>query len=617
MKREISRFLAPGLAAAVMLATLNAPAQLTLGIARSGDQSVLSWPTTASNCVLQCATNVAAPNWLAVSNADPVIVSNNFTVSIYNLARTLFFRLQRTNTTFVPAGMVLIPAGSFTIGDTLDGDTEPEGDAIAAPADVYLSAFYMETNLISYGQWKTVYDWAITNGYQFDQAGAGKGAIYPVTDVTWFDCVKWCNARSEEEGLTPAYYTNPAQTAVYRSGWVALDNFCVKRSGAYRLPTEAEWEKAARGGLVGQRFPWGNRISERQANYSSWAAYEYGGDPYDDGPSGGNPIGTNGGGPCTSPVGSFPPNGYGLYDMAGNVQEWCWDNYVPSADAAIGSPYLGGTDPCGPNWDGGIGRVLRGGDWASSAFWERCAYRRCDNPTSHAHPRGFGGRCVVGPSAFGEAFSDDFSTGLNPAVWEVSQTTPNLYSVNVSQGKVQLAKIAPSPGGLQNVAIHLNLAALGSPITNDFSIQIDFTNAVVVSGLNQVELRTYYQDGSFFVTGYDYSGGPNVYTWDGTFLWPMSVTGNSGTLRICRTGDEVNGLFNGQGIFGSGRTSPLTEVTLVLQNNNGSDDAISVTFDNFSLTSPSLPTQHHAAAARAGRNPEARESTRTSENVAK
>lgn len=275
--------------------------------------------------------------------------------------------------------------------------------------------------------------------------------------------------------------------------------------------------------------------------------------------------------------------------MAGNVQEWCWDYYVPSPDAPIGSPYWGGTDPCGPNWDGGMGKVLRGGAWCMGAFQARCAYRCVDWPTTSAHPQGFGGRCVVGPSGFGDVFFDDFSTGLNPAVWSVSQTTPNLYSVNVAQGRLQLAKTAHNPGGLQNVAVHLNITPLGGPIPNDFSIQIDFTNAVVPGpGVDQVELRTYYQDGSFFFTGYEYNGGLKVYTWDGTFLLPMSAAGTSGTLRICRTGSEVVGLFNGVAIFGSGPVSPLAEVVLVLQNNNGSDDAISVTLDRFSLTSPSL-----------------------------
>ena len=95
----------------------------------------------------------------------------------------------------------------------------------------------------------------------------------------------------------------------------------------------------------------------------------------------------------------------------------------------------------------------------------------------------------------------------------------------------------------------------------------------------------------FFFTGYEYDNDLKAYTWDGTMSWPVSVTGNSGTLRIVRTGGEIIGFFNGEALWGAGTTSPLTDVTFVLQNNSGSDDAISVTFDNFSLTSPSLPTR--------------------------
>ena len=272
-----------------------------------------------------------------------------------------------------PAGMALIPAGVFTMGDTLDGG----GDN--TPISVTVSAFYMDVSLVSYAQWQSVYNWATNSGYGFTNAGLGKAANHPVQTLDWYDVVKWSNARSEKAGLTPVYYTDAGLTQVYTNG--ETDAVYVNwAANGYRLPTEAEWEKGARGGLSGQRFPWGNTVSESQANYyGCTTCYSY-----DLGPNGDNAAFNDGVGPYTSPVGSFAANGYGLYDMAGNVFEWCWD--------WVGTPYAGGSDPRGPA--SGSNRVLRGGSWNTYAYVARCAFRGSSTPAyAYAH---VGFRCVRG-----------------------------------------------------------------------------------------------------------------------------------------------------------------------------------------------------------------------------
>lgn len=90
-----------------------------------------------------------------------------------------------------PAGMALIPAGVFTMGDALDG----ESDAIPT-VSVAVSEFYMDVNSVTFGEWQTVYNSATSSGYGFDNAGSGKAANQPVQTVDWYDTVKWCNARS-------------------------------------------------------------------------------------------------------------------------------------------------------------------------------------------------------------------------------------------------------------------------------------------------------------------------------------------------------------------------------------------------------------------------------------
>lgn len=266
-----------------------------------------------------------------------------------------------------PEGMVLIPAGSFLMGDSFG-----EGWYDELPVhEVYVSAFYMDKYEVTKALWDEVASWAQDNGYDIKPYYAsGKAPDHPAYAVSWFNAVKWANARSEKEGLTPVFYTNETLSTVYRTGWVNVMNEWVNwDADGYRLPTEAEWEKAARGGCEGQRFPWcdTNTIDHTRANYTSTYLFSYDmvqapGYRY-------HPTYATGW-PCTSPVGSFAPNGYGLYDMAGNVNEWCWDWWRDSTYHYTVSPV---TNPRGPSW--GIHRVLRGGGWYNFAFYCRVSYR--------------------------------------------------------------------------------------------------------------------------------------------------------------------------------------------------------------------------------------------------
>ena len=296
----------------------------------------------------------------------------------------------------VPEGMVLIPAGSFDMGDAF-GEGYPDERPVHA---VTVSAFYIDRCEVSKAQWDTVHAWAITNGYVFESAGAGKATNHPVHSVNWYDCIRWCNARSEMEGRKPAYYIGalperrtpvslvdkPAMPDVYRAGRAYdMQDAWVRWDAGYRLPTEAEWEKAARGGAKGRRFPWSDAdtISNAHANYSSVIPF-----PYDQNPTRGfQPDDAVRDIPFTCPVDAFPPNGYGLYNMAGNVWEWCWDwhhekDYV----------FCPRSDPHGYVTSGGTEtdlRAGRGGSWVGSANACRVAYRGSMRPGMRADFVGF------------------------------------------------------------------------------------------------------------------------------------------------------------------------------------------------------------------------------------
>lgn len=285
--------------------------------------------------------------------------------------RVRIVRLFATTATLLVLGlaasaqdMTLIPAGTFSMGDAFS-----EGGVEERPVhEVTLAAFFMDTKAVTKAFWDEVANWAKDRTYDITAGGGtGKAANHPVYDISWYEALKWSNARSEKEKLTPCYTVSGQ---VYRAGESIPD--CNWNADGYRLPTEAEWEKAARGGAAGRRFPWADTdtIQHARANYYSSATYGY-----DTSPTRGyHPDYTPGQTtPYTSPVDSFTPNGYGMYNMSGNLYAWCWDYYDPGY--YLTSPPV---DPRGPST--GTERLMRGGSWGSQSSSCRVAFRASKPP---------------------------------------------------------------------------------------------------------------------------------------------------------------------------------------------------------------------------------------------
>ena len=251
---------------------------------------------------------------------------------------------------------VLIPTDTANIGND-------QSLVEFQPAhDVLTSAYYAGVTEITNIQYKLFAD-ATGRSYPSDPVADYfvNHPDYPVVNVSWHDAAEYCNWLSERFGYTPCYNTT--------------DWSCTYSNDGFRLPTEAEWERAARGRLEGASYPWGEDFIADRANYSGYTGdldnlkIEF----------------ATGRGPM--PVASFDSTGFGLFDMAGNVAEWCNDWY--NRDYYAVSPFL---NPTGPGT--GYDKVKRGGDWNNSSEYLRCFHRTPKEPASLVRGNEVGFRIV-------------------------------------------------------------------------------------------------------------------------------------------------------------------------------------------------------------------------------
>ena len=242
-------------------------------------------------------------------------------------------------------GFELVKSGSFVMGSAPD---EPGRSPIEKQHPVKISYNYFISRYeVTQKQWEDLM--GSTVSAQRNKANPkwklfGEGPDHPMYYISWYEAIEFCNRMSKANGLTPCYSG---------SGENIKCNF---DASGYRLPTEAEWEYAARGGHLSKGYMYSG---SDDVNSVAWQK--------------------NTGGDKIYPVGQKDPNELGLFDMSGNVYEWCWDFFEPFTDSSK-------ADPVGAA--SGEKRVMKGGSWGVGAYNSRSGYRQEFDPAFRSHSVG-------------------------------------------------------------------------------------------------------------------------------------------------------------------------------------------------------------------------------------